>query len=783
MSVNLRLFIWLCLLFITGGLFYNQLNTGFNLQTNILKLLPKTEVDPFAEKAFAKFSDNNFKQIILAVSSEHKSSAISGADWLTQQLNQKQLVTSFNSSLTKAEQEELGQLIFKHRFYLASRKDQSLLESQGKEPFVDDTLQLLYSPLSSQLVSLIPHDPLLLSYRYLQYMIGQSSNQKQTEFTDNYFIFNNTVNNNPYSTVLINTTLKNSPFDNQAQTTLSSVIQQFNHEFPQLTLEKTGAIFYAHHAAASAKEEISTIGLGSLIAVILLLIVAFRSAIPLLLTLTSLGFGIFLAFTMVHLTFGSIHILTLVFGSSLVGVAVDYAFHYFASANRHTAPLKHILGAITLGLISSVIGYAALFTAPFPGLQQMAVFCATGLIGAFLTVTLLFDRVPYQVNTPNWLITLFQKHQSFSQKLSHSYIIIALMALPVIASVFLLNTNHDNDNIRQLQSIPPSLAEEEANIKELVAAPATNQFYVVRADTPEQLLSKLEAIEPTLQQLSQNSAIDSFTHIGHFIPSPQRQQQVYQILEKQLSSASFPQLEATGLLTSEDKAQLQQDFREQTPLTIDTWLNSPLGQRFSYLWLGSIDKQWATIVTLNNIQNIPALEQLASNNPDLYFINKVDKVSSLFSNYRHLAMIMLIIAVFVIFILLILKYQFITASYIVLGPIIAASLTIIINILVNNSFNLFSTLALFLVFGIGIDYGLFYAEAKKRSNYINLAIALSAMTTFLSFGLLSLSATPAIHAFGLTMLTGILTVFVLSPILGHRIYLCKGLLEKRLPSE
>ena len=121
------------------------------------------------------------------------------------------------------------------------------------------------------------------------------------------------------------------------------------------------------------------------------------------------------------------------------------------------------------------------------------------------------------------------------------------------------------------------------------------------------------------------------------------------------------------------------------------------------------------------------------------------------------------------------RYNLIVASLIVLGPIIAASVAITANIVINSSFNLFSALALFLVFGIGIDYGLFYAESKKRSPYIYLAIGLSAMTTFLSFGLLSLSATPAIHAFGLTMLSGILTVFVLSPILGHQIYQAKGL--------
>ena len=45
-----------------------------------------------------------------------------------------------------------------------------------------------------------------------------------------------------------------------------------------------------------------------------------------------------------------------------------------------------------------------------------------------------------------------------------------------------------------------------------------------------------------------------------------------------------------------------------------------------------------------------------------------------------------------------------------------------------------------------------------------LALALSAITTILSFGLLSLSSTPAVHYFGLTVLVGITVSFLLSPI-------------------
>ncbi len=40
--------------------------------------------------------------------------------------------------------------------------------------------------------------------------------------------------------------------------------------------------------------------------------------------------------------------------------------------------LKHIFTAITLGLITSLIGYLGMLVAPFPGLQQLSLFSAIG---------------------------------------------------------------------------------------------------------------------------------------------------------------------------------------------------------------------------------------------------------------------------------------------------------------------------------------------------------------------------------------------------------------------
>jgi predicted exporter len=77
--------------------------------------------------------------------------------------------------------------------------------------------------------------------------------------------------------------------------------------------------------------------------------------------------------------------------------------------------------------------------------------------------------------------------------------------------------------------------------------------------------------------------------------------------------------------------------------------------------------------------------------------------------------------------------------------------------------NLFGVLGLVLVLGIGIDYTLFMAECREKPVSTLLAVSLSAATTLLSFGLLSLSQTTAIQTFGLVVLVGIFIAFILAP--------------------
>ena len=96
----------------------------------------------------------------------------------------------------------------------------------------------------------------------------------------------------------------------------------------------------------------------------------------------------------------------------------------------------------------------------------------------------------------------------------------------------------------------------------------------------------------------------------------------------------------------------------------------------------------------------------------------------------------------------------------------AALLTISLLSATGDPINIFHYLAILLVLGIGIDYTIFFAESRSGNRCIMLAVLSSAITTILSFGLLSLSSTQALSGFGKTVFLGILFALAFSPVAG-----------------
>ncbi|MDH3266750.1 MAG: hypothetical protein OEM25_07280, partial [Gammaproteobacteria bacterium] len=203
---------------------------------------------------------------------------------------------------------------------------------------------------------------------------------------------------------------------------------------------------------------------------------------------------------------------------------------------------------------------------------------------------------------------------------------------------------------------------------------------------------------------------------------------------------------------------------EPASLDMATWLQHPVSAEFRRFWLEPADGRSASIMLLFGARDIETLTGVAADYADIAVVNKGRELSALFGKYRVRVAQVLLAAYLLILVGLSARYGLRRAAVLLIPPVLAGLLALAIISLAGETLNLFNFLAMILVLGIGIDFTLFIAEARHELTSTMFAITLSAITTMLSFGLLSLSSTYAVHSFGLTVLIGIACAYLLSPL-------------------
>jgi predicted exporter len=155
------------------------------------------------------------------------------------------------------------------------------------------------------------------------------------------------------------------------------------------------------------------------------------------------------------------------------------------------------------------------------------------------------------------------------------------------------------------------------------------------------------------------------------------------------------------------------------------------------------------------------LAALASEQAGVQWVDKTSEVSHLLGHYRLHMTALLMFGYLAVWALLWCRFKR-QAWRICLPTLLASTITLAVLGWCGQSLQLFNVLALTLLLGIGVDYGIFLAEHPgDQSAWV--AVVLGAASTWLSFGLLGLSSTPALRAFGLTLLLGIFFVWMLAP--------------------
>ncbi|AUD58154.1 transporter permease [Shewanella sp. Pdp11] len=801
-SPKWRLAIWL-LLMLAASLWTLQLwQNGARVQSDILAMLPHLQQDKLTERALNQVEATLADQVYIALVAKDETTAIAAAKLLMQKLETDLVATGKNAALTEIRSadmqlgEALGQFYFPHRFKLLTAPQAEALASQNIESLIEAATAQLYNAFSYANSNLLAQDPLLLFPANLLALAPSS----KVRASQGILLANQGDN----VAAVVMAKGRESAFNPNAQlaqmTALTQGLDAVKQSYPDITVLKAGALFHALAATQTAKSEISILGLASLLGVIALVWLAFRSVMPLLLAIVTISSGLLLAVTFTLSVFGELHLLTLVFGTSLIGIAIDYSFHFYCERLSDTersaqATVAYIFPTVTLAFITSALAYVGIGLAPFPGMQQVAIFCAAGLLGAYLTLILAYpllagSRLP-EGSRPlalagTYLASLTQLCKRFTTPLGMGMFALVIL-IWCLGGVTKLTVD---DDIRHLQQSPASVTEPENQLRQLLSGGTDNQFLLVRAPNEEALLQQLERVSPMLDAAIANQELGNYVSLSRYLPSHQRQDTAYRLQGKIYQTQLELVLTSLGL-DENLKPELQAAYlAAQTDyITPATFFTLGAGKQLAPLWLapngkatdyGAINDgdtlnddgasadqgaDYGAIVLLGGIQQIDALKARFAHDESVQLIDKVADISAVMGHYRLLTLKLLALALGIALLLFSLNFGIKKAAVVVAVPALAALLTLATLGFTGSPLSLFHALALILVFGIGIDYSLFFASAQNHGKAVMMAVFMSACSTLLAFGLLAFSQTQAIHYFGLTLSLGIGFTFLLSPLI------------------
>ncbi|MBB5206773.1 MMPL family transporter [Chiayiivirga flava] len=749
---------WLWLLLVAAVLAHQwHFWRSGNLQSDVLALLPVDDARPDVAAVGARIADQGARQVVIVLSSSDADATRRAAAVFAQAL------ADAGTGLVPAASN--ADWFAEARGFFAPFRDRLLTAAQRESLATADTdalaaqaLARLYGPLAGARLTPWSDDPLgLWPDWWAERAAGlDAGGDDLVRDADGR------------AWAVLRYELRDSAFRLDGVAHLQSAIDAAIRRADDgaLRVLPLGVPLHAEAAAVQARSEVNTIGVGSLAAVLLLVWAAFGSLRPILLVALSLAVGMLAAVSATALVFGEVHLLTLVFGASLVGVAEDYGIHWFACRQGTQVPrwalLRSLLPGLSLALATSALAYLVLGVAPFPGLRQMALFSAVGLAAAFLTAVLWFPWLDHGPVRVTWLSRRIGRSLAAWPVLRPGvagFAAAAVLAAVCVAGLLRLQVD---DDLRSLQSSPQSLVDAQRDAVSVLRLPSPAQFFLVTGDTAEEVLQREEALTQRLRVAVADGTLAGWRAVSDWVPSRQRQR------ENAALSASVE-----GAVLARVAQQLDDDVprppRAIGTLEPEAWLASPASLPARALWQPDVDGAPASVVLLDGLagpQAVAAVASLAYGLPGVEWIDRVGQMSSLLGEYRGTMSALLIAGHVLTFVLLLLRYgrEAWRAS---LPTAIATALTVALLALLGQPLQLFTILGLLVLLGMGIDYGIFLLE-HRGDPASWLAVCLGAASTWLAFGLLALSATPALRAFGLALLFGIGLVWLLSPLFRRR---------------
>lgn len=740
-----------------------------NLDGNVFNLFPDAEPNLVRDEAERKMSEHISDKIYVLIAGiefeELKSIAREYAEALESSPLIKRVV--FEQS-----PDSIDNLADLYRRYPASfvSENHNISLSENPSRLIEARLKEVWINPGQLSSEKFIQDPMGFSDHYLKQAASRLTNNLTIK--DGVLVHEDDMNN---VAILVQVVLADSSFSISTQKSTYALFENLQNRFstlyPSMELTAVGTFFFSYSGAQSAQEEISTVGFGSIIGILLLLMFVFRSIPVMFYSLLPAVVGVLTGMSVVNVIFSNVHMVTLVFGASLIGVSIDYSFHFLTTRLtlgqkwNSLDGLSRIISGLSMGLFTSASAYLCFIFSGFPGFKQIAVFSSVGLLSAYLFVVGFFPLLmkhPARFSKNTFVIDfclLWLRHYSAFWKNYKSnrlgYVVVGgLLGFLPLGVAFV----SFGDDIRKMQALDVELLNESSKFAEITGQKNGRRYFLVSGDDEDGLFEHLNALRKDIRNSKLNVELQS---VDQWLFSSSQQNKNHNLIQDTLVVSGELSLFLGKLgVHSEVVQDIVANYQQTGVLTLKEAY--PVIQKVAeFPGLFGDDGGLHAIVIVHGSVDSELLSVFA--NEHVMWVDTVNDMNSLLVSYRIKSIRLLIAAYVLVLIFLCIRYGIAGGLSVVAPPALATAVTLVFLNTVGSAISIFHIMAMLLILGIGIDYTIFLRESRQPAEEVLFAIGLSVVTTILAFGLLSLSATAAIHGFGLTLLIGIVVCFLLSP--------------------
>jgi predicted exporter len=452
--------------------------------------------------------------IIVAIDGGESSSRAQVSAGMAGQLRKSPQFTAVSNG-DESGQERDRAFLFDHRYVLSESVDPDRFTVAGLRGAIQDTLDLLSSPAGLLVKSLLARDPTGEMVQIVD-QVGAG----QAPRTDNGVW---TSKDDKRALLVAQTHAAGSDTDGQQQAIeairgayANSVAAMPEAARKGLSLEMSGPGVFSVAARTTIQHEVLRLSLLSMALIVALLLAVYRSVPALLLGLVPVASGALAGVAAVALGFGVVHGITLGFGITLIGEAVDYSIYLFIQARQSWA-------TIGLGVLTSICGFAALLPSGFPGLAQLGLYSISGLVAAALVTRFVL---------PHWLPSRFRIRNveplgtavaTAVRRAHRASWVLGVLAIAAAASLYVHRNSLWNRELSALSPVTQADQDLDARLRADLGAPDVRFLIVISGASQEAVLEETEHVGAGLEPLITQGVIGGFETPTRYLPSEQTQ--------------------------------------------------------------------------------------------------------------------------------------------------------------------------------------------------------------------------------------------------------------------